>query len=373
MQIELKLRYIQGWTDELGRKRYRFRRKDFPGVELPVNGDPASPEFQAAYFAALHGDRQEHALAMVAARGGSGTVKDAIERYLNSTTFRTSAESTQAQRRPILKRFLRDGVGNLPLTKMDRKYIERWLETASTLGARRTWLLALKPFTEWAAGKGVELIASDPAVDIKAEVRESAGHPSWTDEEIARFRAYYPLGTKARLALALLFNLASRRGDGISLGPQHVRAGWLVYTQEKNRGRKPMKVEVPLPAELVAAIEACPRPADSLTFLTNEWGRPFSKKSFNTWFRARCDEASLPQHCVPHGLRKAGCRVMAESDCTAHEIMAVSGHTTLKEVERYTKAANRKVLAARAQQKVATAQTETEVASNVVPLPIANR
>ena len=41
--------------------------------------------------------------------------------------------------------------------------------------------------------------------------------------------------------------------------------------------------------------------------------------------------------------------------------------------ERYTKAANRKVLAARAQQKVATAQTETEVASNVVPLPIANR
>ena len=48
MQIELKLRYIQGWTDALGRRRFRFRRKGFPGVELPVNGDPASPEFQAA-------------------------------------------------------------------------------------------------------------------------------------------------------------------------------------------------------------------------------------------------------------------------------------------------------------------------------------
>ena len=44
---------------------------------------------------------------------------------------------------------------------------------------------------------------------------------------------------------------------------------------------------------------------------------------------------------------------MAESDCTAHEIMSVSGHSSLKEVERYTRAADRKRLAARAQAKVA--------------------
>ena len=64
---------------------------------------------------------------------------------------------------------------------------------------------------------------------------------------------------------------------------------------------------------------------------------------------------------MPHGLRKAGCRVMAESDCTAHEIMSVSGHSSLKEVERYTRAADRKRLAARAQAKVA-------AANNVMPL-----
>jgi hypothetical protein len=77
---------------------------------------------------------------------------------------------------------------------------------------------------------------------------------------------------------------------------------------------------------------------------------------------SRCDEAGLPESCVPHGLRKAGCRIMAESDCTPHEIMGVSGHTTLKEVERYTKAFNRKKAAARAQAKVAAAK------DNVVPL-----
>jgi hypothetical protein len=57
---------------------------------------------------------------------------------------------------------------------------------------------------------------------------------------------------------------------------------------------------------------------------------------------------------------------MAESDCTAHEIMSVSGHHTLREVERYTKAADRKRLAARAQAKVA-------AANNVVPLAVVSR
>jgi hypothetical protein len=50
--------------------------------------DPSSPEFQAAYHAALRGEATKQALAIVATRGGSGSVKDAIDRrYLDSTTF----------------------------------------------------------------------------------------------------------------------------------------------------------------------------------------------------------------------------------------------------------------------------------------------
>jgi len=57
-----------------------------------------------------------------------------------------------------------------------------------------------------------------------------------------------------------------------------------------------------------------------------------------------CDEAGLP-NCSSHGLRKAIARRMAEAGCTAHEIMAVTGHATLAEVTRYTKDANRPKLA----------------------------
>jgi hypothetical protein len=42
---------LQHWTNELGRKRYRVRRRINDKLkvlgELPVNGDPSSPEFQA--------------------------------------------------------------------------------------------------------------------------------------------------------------------------------------------------------------------------------------------------------------------------------------------------------------------------------------
>jgi integrase len=57
-------------------------------------------------------------------------------------------------------------------------------------------------------------------------------------------------------------------------------------------------------------------------------------------------KASLSDRCVPHGLRKAAARRLAEAGCTEKQIAAVTGHTTLKEVARYTRAANQERLAA---------------------------
>ena len=43
--------------------------------------------------------------------------------------------------------------------------------------------------------------------------------------------------------------------------------------------------------------------------------------------------------------RKAACRRFAEAGCSANEIMAHSGHGTMKELIRYTKAADQARLA----------------------------
>jgi len=53
---------------------------------------------------------------------------------------------------------------------------------------------------------------------------------------------------------------------------------------------------------------------------------------FGNWFRECCTAAGLP-HCSAHG---PAARRLAEAGCTAHQIAAVTGHKTLKDVERYT-------------------------------------
>jgi hypothetical protein len=55
--------------------------------------------------------------------------------------------------------------------------------------------------------------------------------------------------------------------------------------------------------------------------------------------------AGLLKECRLHGLKKGGMRRLAESEATTRQIMAVSGHKTLKEVQRYTEAVDRKKLA----------------------------
>jgi integrase len=54
--------------------------------------------------------------------------------------------------------------------------------------------------------------------------------------------------------------------------------------------------------------------------------------------------SGLPKHYSAHGLRKAGCRRLAEAGCSANEIAAWSGQS-LREVERYTRAADQARLA----------------------------
>src|SRR6185437_7287307 len=78
--------------------------------------------------------------------------------------------------------------------------------------------------------------------------------------------------------------------------------------------------------------------------------RPFSAAGFGNKFRDWCNQANLP-HCSAHGLRKATAARLAERGATAHEIMAITGHKSLEEVERYTRAARRGKLADSAMSK----------------------
>jgi integrase/recombinase XerD len=149
--------------------------------------------------------------------------------------------------------------------------------------------------------------------------------------------------------MAILLYTTCRREDAPRLGPQHFQHGRVRFTQAKNEHRSPIYIDIPLHPDLAAAIEAAP--SGHMTFLVTEYGRPFTAAGFGNWFRDRCDEAGLP-NCSAHGLRKATAARLAERGATAHEIMSITGHQSLEEVERYTRAAQRSRLADTAMSKL---------------------
>src|SRR5262249_51966800 len=73
--------------------------------------------------------------------------------------------------------------------------------------------------------------------------------------------------------------------------------------------------------------------------------KPRSKYGLGNDFAKWVREAGLPDRCRLHGLKKGGMRRRAEHGYTTHELMALSGHKTLTEVQRYTDAADKRRLA----------------------------
>jgi integrase len=171
-------------------------------------------------------------------------------------------------------------------------------------------------------------------------------HHTWTDGELNLFETKWRLGTRERLAYALLLYTGQRVGDVAKMSRGDISDGLIHVVQQKTGA----EVWIPIHAELDRAMKAYP--AQGLTLIGDAAGRPLSRAALSSLVATAIDEAGLPPRCVAHGLRKAAMRRLAENDGTAKQIAAISGHKTLREVERYTKAADQKKLARAAMDKL---------------------
>ena len=177
-------------------------------------------------------------------------------------------------------------------------------EKAGKPAAQRNLLRVLRSLLKVAVK--AKLRRDNPALGIELERLETVGYHSWTEEELRHYEARHPVGTKARLALALLLYTATRRTDVVALGPPHMRNARLTFTYSKNKTEMNIPVAPPL-ADIIAATPMI----GVKTFLVTEYGKQFTAAGF----RDRCDEAGLP-HCTAHGMRKAFLRRMAEAGCS---------------------------------------------------------
>jgi integrase len=323
----LRLQFIHEFRDRHGKVRRYFRR---PGCNVvPLPGLPGSAEFIAAYQAALAGITAPPMIG--ASRTKPGTVNAAIVGYYQSLAFRSLAPGTQAMRRAILERF-RVEHGEKRLATLPQKFIAHMLSRMGPAAARN-WLKTLRGLLAFAVAEGFR--HDDPTHGIKLPPLKSEGIHAWTEDEIATFEAHHAIGTKARLAFALLLDTAQRRGDVVRMGRQHVQNG-AIHVRQNKTGQP---LAIPIYPSLQAVLDATPC-AHNMTFLITEQGKPFTAAGFGNWFRDRCIEAGLPERCSAHGLRKAAARRLADEGATTHQIAAITGHKSLSEVQRYTRSAD---------------------------------
>lgn len=343
-------KYVTEEVDKRGTVYIYFRRKGEKKVRM--HGIPWTEPFMADYRTLLDGGS-------LPGRGGvklasRGTFRKLCEDYFSSSEFTRLDTRTKAVRKGIIEHCLMEAINKdrptgktfaeKPVHTLCGKDVRVLRDRKSEYpGSANGRVKALRQVFNFAVDDGQ--MDKNPARDIPYLKSGSDGFHSWSEAEVEQFEATHAVGTKARLAMALMLYTGQRRSDIVLFGRQHVSKGWLRFTQVKNRRNKPISLEIPVRPELKAILDASP--TGDLTFLVTEFGKPFTANGFGNWFRKRCNEAGLP-HCSAHGLRKAAAARLAEAGATEHEIMAITGHRTSKEVTRYTRAARQKRLAAKA-------------------------
>ena len=310
-----------------------FRRGKGPRVKLP--SDPTSPEFHEAYAAALAGEAvvmREMKREVVQ----DGTIAALIISYRRSAAFvelRATTKPGYISRLDTIRRAHGDrSVKGLTRERIITKVLQPY---AGQPGAALDTLKKLRILIRHAVELG--WLKHDPSLGIRRPKTQEVR--SWTDQEIDTFEARWPVGSKQRLAFGLHLFTGQRGSDVHRMTWGDVSGASIRVVQQKTGA----KLTIPLHRDLRPILAAVDR--QHLVIVPTEYGKAFTRGGFGNFMREAITAAGLPMECEPHGLRKAAGRLLAEAGCSARQIMAVLGHKSLAEAERYTRDADQAGLA----------------------------
>jgi integrase len=342
--------YLNVYKDRHGRPRAYFRKPGRPQVPLPL--PLYSPEFWEAYRRAAEGGDGGGVLGAapgVGPKSNPGSISALIERFYGSAEWKALAPNTKETYRRIFERFRQDH-GDKPVALLETRHVNRLIDKlADRPAAAISFRKRLSALLNFAVADGWR--KDNPVTAAKRVRHVTKGIRTWTEADIEAFRKRWPLGTPQRLAMEILLHTGMRRSDAVRLGRQHVVGNAFVLKTAKSQGRTELAIPIhPILRPVLASV-----PADHLTYIVTAHGAARSLKAFTGWFREAAHAAGLPPNSSPHGLRKAACRRLAEAGCSPHEIMSITGHKALAEVENYTQAVRRDLLAQQAIGRVVTA------------------
>jgi integrase len=344
----IKLRYVNEFIDRHGHVRRYFRRPGGRAMRLP--GLPGSIEFMSAYQAALAAvspppPSSKHIV--------HGSLVEVAAGYFRSASFVNLSPSSQELYRTALKPVLA-AHGHRLVRELPRDAARNVIEAigAAHPGMANVTRAVLSKIMAYAIKNGVR--TDNPFAGLE-RYRLGTYH-TWTDAEIAQFERRWRLGTRERLAFALLLYTGQRGGDVVKMVRNDIVDGRIRVSQDKVRKGATNELMVPIHPALARALQAGPV-VGMQHLITDARGRPL--RGLTRLIARAVEHAGLPAHCKAHGLRKAALRRLAEHGSSTKEIAAVSGHRSLSEVERYTERADQARLARAAMAKLPDDENES--------------
>lgn len=306
------------------------------GPRIRIRGEYGCPEFMAEYQAAMAGA----AAPQKRGKESPETLAWLIARYRETGAWTALSPATRRQRDNIFKHVI-DRSGDYPYSEIDAAAIVAGRDKRGPAAAKN-FVAALRGLFKWAVS--ASHLEEDPTAGVQVARPKTDGFHVWSEVEIAAFEARWPIGTRERLALAILLYTGLRRGDAARLGRQHIRNGVIDLRTEKTG----TQILIPVLPVLQEVIDASP--TGDLALIATKDGRPMTKESLGNWFREAAKAAGVPGNC--HGLRKAGATRLAEAGATVHELNAIFGWTGSKMASLYTEKADRARLARQAMGKI---------------------
>jgi plasmid stabilization system protein ParE len=289
------------------------------------------------------------------------------------------AESTRDARTGLIEPPLCDN-GERPFAALSRKVLREEMKARTPVQAGNL-LSALRHLIGWMIDEEHIEPDDDPTIGLKSgkakASRESGGWVPWTEDDMAKYRARWSLGTEARLMFDILHYTHLRLGDASRFGSAHLqfvlKTMMVKVATEKSKGRT--TATVPVHRDFAVSLAAA-RNAGILGTgeaftgkMVNGEVLPMNKKAWAAKFKkfARLAGVNEPKkNC--HGVRKARAEVAAYSECTEAQMMAMFGWRDHKMPALYIAKANLDKLAVGGMAKIEAYDQMENIADLAMPI-----
>lgn len=328
--VAIKLKNVERFKDRYGKTRYYYRVGK--GKRVAIHGEPGTDAFAASYLCAAKqivslGNSQER------------TFNALAKAYYASVKFLKTKDSSKRIARGIIDAFCKEH-GHRIVSQMMEADVDMIIAgKANTPAAANNWLKYIRVLLRYAIR--LKWITQNPAQD--AEGFEGGEHHSWIDAELTQYEKRWPLGSRQRIAFDLFLYTGQRLSDVCSMPPSAILPGNFVSVKQEKTGAE---LIIPMHPNLIHSMNLW-RGAGA-TILAKNNGKPYAVGSYGRLMADAIAAAGLPERCVTHGLRKAAARRLAEAGCSVFQIAAITGHKSIKELQRYTAAASQKLMAGQA-------------------------